>query len=194
MALFIGRLAREVTRRDLEDIFYTYGKILRCEVKYGGYGFVEFEDRHDAERAIKREDGARLYGQRIVVEWAKGEARKNASDSDECFYCKKRGHWARDCPDKRSEADRHRRRRSRSPVRRERDAHYREEKSRSRSRGRSSSRSPSRSRTPSRSPSKRDETKEERRRSDSRTPSHSSPSRSRSPSPSPSRSRSPLEN
>ncbi len=34
--LFIGNLDRDVAQRDIEDIFYKYGKILRCDVKNRG--------------------------------------------------------------------------------------------------------------------------------------------------------------
>jgi RNA recognition motif-containing protein len=189
MTLFIGRLRRGVTEHDLEDIFYRYGKIVRCEVKHGGYGFVEFADQRDAEDALG-ENGTVVFGQGIVVERARGDVKKSASDSDECFYCKQRGHWARDCPDKRSETNRRYQRprsrsrsRSRSPYRRGRDNYYREDRSRGRGRGRGRDRS--------RSPVRREEIKETRRRSpESRSPSQSpsqSPSRSRSHS-------SPVEN
>lgn len=33
--LFVGRLPRECKERDLEDIFYRYGKLMRCDVKTG---------------------------------------------------------------------------------------------------------------------------------------------------------------
>eukprot|EP00126_Sphaerothecum_destruens_P011749 Sdes_comp20954_c0_seq3m18672 len=153
MALFIGRLGRDTRPRDLEDVFYRYGKITRCDVK-GTYGFIEFEDKRDAEDAIEREHGRNLLGSRIVVEWAKGN-RGERSDTrrDGCFRCGKDGHWARECPEA-GDDDRHggrgygrggrggyrarsrspyRRSRSRSPVRSSR----RRERSYSRSRSRS---------------------------------------------------------
>ncbi len=33
--LFVGRLPRGTRARDLEDIFYKYGKLSRCDVKQG---------------------------------------------------------------------------------------------------------------------------------------------------------------
>lgn len=35
--LFIGRLSKETTQRDLENVFYLYGKLSRCDIKYGKY-------------------------------------------------------------------------------------------------------------------------------------------------------------
>jgi len=72
--LFIGRLPLEVRQRELEDIFYRYGKLARCDIKYGktmAYGFVEYEDRRDAEDALRGEDGKLILGSRMVVEWVR---------------------------------------------------------------------------------------------------------------------------
>eukprot|EP00794_Sanderia_malayensis_P018192 gene18192-20007_t len=130
--LFIGSLSRETQERDLENVFYKHGKLLRCDLKRG-FGFVEYESPRDAEvglpqnatliatliampitapspapqplkpasdwhlevpmheywngmvfaeafrvleksyqEAIREENGRRLLGSRIVVEWAKG--------------------------------------------------------------------------------------------------------------------------
>jgi hypothetical protein len=33
-------------------MFYKYGRIIRCDVKVG-FGFVEYEDRRDAEDAVR---------------------------------------------------------------------------------------------------------------------------------------------
>lgn len=92
MALFVGRIARDMTNRDLEDTFTKYGKITRLDVKKG-FGFVEYEDKRDAEDAIKaiNEKGE------LVVEWAKNGGKRPGEN--ECFHCGKEGHWARDCQD-----------------------------------------------------------------------------------------------
>ncbi|OMH84664.1 Serine/arginine-rich splicing factor [Zancudomyces culisetae] len=208
--LFVGRLPRDIRSSELEDLFSRYGKLSRCDIKRG-YGFIEYEDRRDAEDALKDADGMRLGGGRIVVEYAKGRARRS-TDSNTCFKCGREGHWARDCSsrgtggrfDRGSRRDRSESR-SRSRGRdRDRDRSHRRsrrdhsgERSRKRSRSRSRERRNSRSRSRSRSPEKR-ERSEERRRDRSpgaRSRSYSgSPAarqgRSRSPSRSKSRSRS----
>ena len=33
--LFVGRLNKSTRARDLEDVFEPYGRLSRCEVKYG---------------------------------------------------------------------------------------------------------------------------------------------------------------
>ena len=51
--LFVGNLGKEVSKRDVEDLFDKYGKIIRCDVKSKDFGnsfcFLEFEDERDAE-------------------------------------------------------------------------------------------------------------------------------------------------
>ncbi|EPB83212.1 hypothetical protein HMPREF1544_10060 [Mucor circinelloides 1006PhL] len=90
MALFVGRIPREMNNRDLEDAFSKYGKITRLDVKTG-FGFVEYDDKRDAEDAIK---GINEKGE-LVVEWAKNGGKRPGEN--ECFHCGKEGHWARDC-------------------------------------------------------------------------------------------------
>ncbi|KAJ1647833.1 hypothetical protein LPJ64_000798 [Coemansia asiatica] len=165
--LFVGRLPRELRSSELERIFEKYGKLSRCDVKRGAnlcYGFVEYEDVNDAEDAIKQCNGLSVQGERIVVEFAKGAARKR--DDNTCFRCNQEGHWARDCPDsrrgggarsrspRRSHSRGHGRERDRDRDRGRRNRNDRRESSRSR-RHRSRSRSRSRSRTRSASPSRK---------------------------------------
>lgn len=33
--LFVGRLSRNTRIRDLEDVFENYGRVVRCDIKYG---------------------------------------------------------------------------------------------------------------------------------------------------------------
>ncbi|XP_054724029.1 serine/arginine-rich splicing factor 4-like [Uloborus diversus] len=204
--LFVGRLPIDIRERDVEQVFEKYGRLLRCDVKYGMYGstgrrssgrtgmayaFVDYDDRRDAEDAIKYENGREIRGQSIVVEWARGPSYRSGGggrenygrparqNSEECYRCRRTGHWARDCPEL------------------ERDRYY--PRARQRSRSRSRSRSYRKRRSPSHS---RSRSGDRRRRSDSgyRQKSRSvsrdkrvkqrSPSASVSPARSPSRSRS----
>jgi len=166
MALFVGRISRDVRDRDLEDAFSKFGKLKRCDLK-GSFGFVTFEDERDAEDALKEMDNKDLCGTRIHAEWAKvsgksSRTNRGREDSEEkCYECGGRGHLARDC---RRRAERYRgrsrsRSRSRSPRQRSRSPREgkRKQHSRSRSRSpkadkkrRSRSRSPQQDRKPAR--------------------------------------------
>jgi len=54
--LFIGRLDKSTRQSDVEDLFEAYGRLDRCEVKYGtehAFAFVDFEKDRDAEVSIR---------------------------------------------------------------------------------------------------------------------------------------------
>jgi len=46
--LFLGNLARDVVRRDIENVFDKYGRLLRCDLKNRISGancaFIEYDD------------------------------------------------------------------------------------------------------------------------------------------------------
>ena len=89
--IFVGRLLKHICSRDLEDIFFPYGKLTRCEVKQGirlAYGFVEFENRRDAEDAIHLENGREIMGTRVVVEWSRGYKDKNSVRGYDRYDCR----------------------------------------------------------------------------------------------------------
>ena len=51
--LYVGNLGRDVSRRDIEDVFDKYGRLVRCDIKNRGVGatfaFLEFDEERDAE-------------------------------------------------------------------------------------------------------------------------------------------------
>ena len=110
--IFVGRLLKHICSRGLEDIFFPYGKLTCCKVKQGirlAFGFVEFENRRDAEDAICLENGREIMGTRIVMEWSRGHKDKNSIRGyDQYYYC---AHdW--NCYDRGGRGDRYSRRRS----------------------------------------------------------------------------------
>lgn len=55
--LYIGNLPMDMKEKDLEDIFYKYGKITDMQLKMPerppAFGFVTFEDSRDADEAVR---------------------------------------------------------------------------------------------------------------------------------------------
>ncbi|KAI9220029.1 hypothetical protein BC828DRAFT_139198 [Blastocladiella britannica] len=177
-SIFVGRLHADTRQEDLSRLFEKHGKIKRCDLKRGGYAFVEFFDSNDARNALV-EDGAHLLGESIRVMMAK--ARMADPGTNGCFRCGSSEHWSKNCPSR--EEDRGlglpkwqmagARGRSRSPPPRSRGGSYssrRYSRSRSRSPAHRSSRSRRYSRSRSRSPGYRRSSRRDRSRSRSRSP------------------------
>ncbi|BFZ05067.1 hypothetical protein BsWGS_08106 [Bradybaena similaris] len=135
-SIYVGRLVKCLRVRDVKGMFEGYGRMLRCDIKYGtemAYAFIDFQDREAAEDCIKYENGREVNGQNIIVEWAKGRKDKkvpvrrsdpDAQKLDVCFRCRRMGHWARNCPEpvgyaRRVFAEENGGDRSRSPIRRD---------------------------------------------------------------------------
>lgn len=73
--IYIGNLPPDVRTKDIEDLFYKYGKIRYIDLKNRKgppFAFVEFEDPLDAEDAIKGRDNYEFEGYRLRVEFQKG--------------------------------------------------------------------------------------------------------------------------
>jgi splicing factor, arginine/serine-rich 1 len=75
LLLLIGNLPQDVRTKDIEDLFYKYGKIKYIDLKNRKgppFAFVEFEDARDAEDAIDGRDGYNYEGHKLRVEFQKG--------------------------------------------------------------------------------------------------------------------------
>ncbi|XP_010230838.1 serine/arginine-rich splicing factor SR30 isoform X2 [Brachypodium distachyon] len=74
--IYVGNLPGDIREREVEDLFYKYGRIVDIDLKIPprppGYAFVEFEDPRDADDAIYGRDGYNFDGYRLRVELAHG--------------------------------------------------------------------------------------------------------------------------
>ncbi|VDM97966.1 unnamed protein product, partial [Thelazia callipaeda] len=74
--LCVRNLSRNVTKEHLSEIFGVYGGLKACELPMDrqhthlgrGYGYVEFEQPEDAEKALKHMDAGQIDGQEVTCE------------------------------------------------------------------------------------------------------------------------------
>merc|ERR1712128_306325 len=78
--LFLGNLGHDCRERDIEKFFHGYGDLKHVNIK-GPYGFVELDDKGDAEDAIRDLNGKSFNGgSRIRIEYAQGNDRGGERD------------------------------------------------------------------------------------------------------------------
>ena len=105
--LFVGGLANDVSRGDLEREFEGFGRIDDIFVARNppGFGFVVFSKSRDADYAIKKMDGHEIRGEKIRVEAARerGAGRSGGGGGGgymanvKCYNCGEFGHMSRSC-------------------------------------------------------------------------------------------------
>eukprot|EP00918_Siedleckia_nematoides_P073367 GHVU01160094.1.p1 GENE.GHVU01160094.1~~GHVU01160094.1.p1 ORF type:complete len:262 (-),score=26.01 GHVU01160094.1:334-1119(-) len=70
--VYVGNLPSDVERRDLEQLFNKYGKVLDVSIKETisnvPFAFLEFNDSRDADDAIHEMNGYEMSGNRLRVE------------------------------------------------------------------------------------------------------------------------------
>ena len=78
MKLYVGNLSKQVTDAQLNDLAVPYGTLLSANVaterstgESKGFGFVEFTNADDAQKAITGLDGRDVNGQALKVNEAK---------------------------------------------------------------------------------------------------------------------------
>ncbi|KAK3774011.1 hypothetical protein RRG08_030093 [Elysia crispata] len=73
--IYVGNLPPDIRTRDIEDLFYKYGKITFIDLKNRRgppFAFVEFEDPRDAEDSVQARDGYNYDGYTLRVEFPRG--------------------------------------------------------------------------------------------------------------------------
>jgi RNA recognition motif-containing protein len=81
--IFVGNLPFNIHEPELESLFNKFGKLKHVKVGVDrrsgrslGYGFVEFEERKDAEEAFKSFHKTELYGRNLRLDWDLGIEKK----------------------------------------------------------------------------------------------------------------------
>lgn len=73
--IYVGNLPPDIRTKDIEDLFYKFGKVMFVDLKNRRgppFAFVEFEDPRDAEDAVHARDGYDYDGYRLRVEFPRG--------------------------------------------------------------------------------------------------------------------------
>eukprot|EP00602_Paraphysomonas_sp_CaronLab_P008377 CAMPEP_0185024904 /NCGR_PEP_ID=MMETSP1103-20130426/8071_1 /TAXON_ID=36769 /ORGANISM="Paraphysomonas bandaiensis, Strain Caron Lab Isolate" /LENGTH=303 /DNA_ID=CAMNT_0027557989 /DNA_START=61 /DNA_END=973 /DNA_ORIENTATION=- len=82
--IYVGNLPMDVKEREVEDLFYKYGRIRDIDLKTPSrppaYAFVSFEYQEDADAAIRGRDGYDFDGDRLRVEYSKGSRGSDRGD------------------------------------------------------------------------------------------------------------------
>ncbi|XP_065079858.1 RNA-binding protein 1 isoform X3 [Ochlerotatus camptorhynchus] len=77
--VYVGNLGSSASKHEIESAFGKYGPLRNVWVARNppGFAFVEFEDKRDAEDAVRSLDGTRVCGTRIRVEMSSGRTRRD---------------------------------------------------------------------------------------------------------------------
>lgn len=77
--VYVGNLGSSASKHEIESAFGKYGPLRNVWVARNppGFAFVEFEDKRDAEDAVRTLDGTRCCGTRIRVEMSSGRTRRD---------------------------------------------------------------------------------------------------------------------
>ncbi len=83
MKLYIGNLPHSLTEDGLRDLFSSLGEIKSANLildrytgQSRGFGFVEYKNKQDAEKAIKELNGSEVEGRKILVNEARPQEKR----------------------------------------------------------------------------------------------------------------------
>ena len=78
MKLYVGNLSYQMTDADLEATFASFGAVSSAKIitdretnRSKGFGFVEFDNKSEAEAAIEGLNGKEISGRSLVVNEAR---------------------------------------------------------------------------------------------------------------------------
>lgn len=82
--IYVGNLPTDIQEKEIEDIFFKYGKISFIDIHKDKFvfAFVEFDSQADAEDAIKGRDGYNYDNYKLRVEFPKDKKDEDAKSAD----------------------------------------------------------------------------------------------------------------
>ena len=85
MSIYVGNLAYEINKEDLNEVFAEYGTVKRIHIptdretgRVRGFAFVEMDSEVDEDKAIAALDGAEWMDRSLKVNKARPRENKNS--------------------------------------------------------------------------------------------------------------------